>query len=107
MAAADLIPIIAPELAGNTSLSDAITMVEGEVAAAHPYRDRVIANMAAHVLTLASRGGAGGVVTGETEGSLSRSFGAMDGATRLDSTAYGQEAMRLNRLAYGMTARTA
>jgi len=107
MAAADLIPVIAPEFAGSLDIITAIEIVDGEVAATHPYRDRVVANMAAHVLTLAARGGAGGAVTGESEGSLSRSFGAMSGATRLDSTSYGQEAMRLNRLAYGMSARTA
>lgn len=106
MAAVDLIPIIAPELVGHANLADAIVMVTDEVAADHPYFDRVVANLAAHVMTLSARGGSAGAVTSESEGSLSRGYGAV-GMTRLDTTAYGQEVQRLNRMAYGMTARTA
>ena len=109
MAAIDLIPIIAPELAGHAGLAGAVTMAEGQIAADHCFLDQVVAYTAAHILTVAGRGGTGGAVTSETEGGLSRSFGVAGGvvgATRLDSTAYGLEAQRLNRLCYGFSART-
>ena len=106
MPAADLIPVIAPELEGNAQLSGAIEIASAQVAASHCYRDVVIANLAAHILTLAGRGGSGGAVASESEGSLSRSFSAprTDG---MAATSYGQEVERLNRLCYGLSARTA
>jgi len=105
MPAVDLIPVIAPELVGHASLSAAIDMAGAQVAANHCYRDVVIANMAAHILTIGARGGAGGAITSEAEGALSRSYGATktDG---LGATSYGQEVMRLNQLCYGLSART-
>lgn len=106
MAAADLIPVIAPELVGNAQLAAAIEMAGAQVSSSHCYRDVVIANMAAHILTVGGRGGSGGAITSETEGGLSRSYGAAktDG---LAATSYGQEVERLNRLCYGLSARTA
>ena len=106
MPAADLIPVIAPELVGNANLPAAIIIASAQVSANHCYRDVVIANLAAHILTLAGRGGSGGAVSSETEGSLSRSFTAAktDG---LATTSYGQEVERLNSLCYGLSARTA
>ena len=106
MAAADLIPIIAPELVGNANLAGAIAMAGDQLAADHCRREQAVAYMAAHILTIATRGGTGGAVTSETEGSLSRGFGTAGGMTRLDSTAYGQEVARLNRICYGLSART-
>lgn len=106
MAAVDLIPIIAPELIGNSNLSGAITLAESQVAADHCYRDAAIANLAAHILTLARRGGSAGAVSGKTEGSLSISYGAQAVMGAIGTTAYGQELTRLNRLCYGMAART-
>lgn len=106
MAAADLIPVIAPDLADNANLAAAIEMAGAQVAANHCYRDAAIAHMAAHILTIGARGGSGGAITSETEGGLSRSYGATktDG---LAATSYGQEVERLNRLCYGVSARTA
>lgn len=109
MAAADLIPIIAPELVGNANLAGAITMAEEQLAVDHCRREQAVAYMAAHILTIATRGGTGGAVTSETEGSLSRGFGTAGGVvgmTRLDSTSYGQEVARMNRICYGLSART-
>jgi hypothetical protein len=106
VSAAALIPVIAPELVGNPNISAAITLATSQVATGHCYRDAVIAHMAAHILTLAGRGGAGGAVTSEAEGSLSRAF-ATNKADGLAATAYGQEVERLNRLCYGISARTA
>lgn len=107
MAAADLIPIIAPELVGNANLAGAITMAEEQLAVDHCRREQAVAYMAAHILTIATRGGTGGAVASETEGSLSRSYsnGTVT-VSRLDSTAYGQEVARLNRICYGLSART-
>lgn len=106
---ADLIPIIAPELVGNCNLYGAIDMAEEQVAAGHCKRTQAVAYLAAHILTVAGRGGTGGAVTSETEGSLSRGYGVAGGVvgmTRLDSTSYGNEVQRLNRLCYGLSART-
>lgn len=102
---ADLISIIAPELVGNPNLTGAIDMAEGQVAAGHCKRSEAVAYLAAHILTVAGRGGTGGAVTSETEGSLSRGYGAT-GTASLDSTSYGNEVQRLNRLCYGLSART-
>ena len=106
MAAIDLIPVIAPDLVLNDGLAAAIEMAGAQVAANHCYREVVIANMAAHILTIGARGGSGGAITAESEGGLSRSYGAAktDG---LAATSYGQEVERLNRLCYGLSARTA
>ena len=107
MAAVDLIPVIAPELTDNPQLAGALVIAESRVAADHCQREQAVAYMAAHVLTIAGRGGAGGAVASETEGSLSRSFSTGSGDTGgLGSTAYGQEVQRLNRICYGMSART-
>lgn len=106
MAAVDLIPLIAPELAGNVMLSDAIALAESEIAADHCRRDAAVANLAAHTLTIAARGGSAGPVTSESEGSLSRSYGVDVGSGALDSTSYGKELKRLNRICYGFSART-
>lgn len=106
MAAIDIIPIIAPELVGNANLSGAITMADGQVAADHCYRDSAIANLAAHILTLSKRGGSSGAVTSKSEGSLSIGYGSQAVIGALGTTSYGQELTRLNRLCYGVSART-
>ncbi len=106
MPAVDLIHVIAPDLADNPNIYAAIEVATAQVAENHCYRDVVIANMAAHILTIGARGGSGGAITAESEGGLSRSYGATktDG---LGATSYGQEVERLNRLCYGLSARTA
>lgn len=109
MAAIDLIPILAPEFVGNPNLSGAILMAETLVSVDHCYRDQVIALVAAHYLTIAGLGGAAsGQVLSETEGGLSRTFAAASTSSGgMGKTSYGQEVERLNRLCYGLTARTA
>lgn len=106
MAAADLIPVIAPELVSAPTLAGALAMAEDQIAADHCQREQAVAYMAAHILTIAMRNGTGGAVTSETEGSLSRGYGVSGSATRLDSTSYGSEVQRLNRICYGLSART-
>tara|TARA_R100000655_G_scaffold16426_4_gene35704 strand:- start:10312 stop:10653 length:342 start_codon:yes stop_codon:yes gene_type:complete len=108
VAAVDLIPVIAPELVDNPQLTGAIVMAEDQVAADHCRREQAVAYLAAHILTTAGRGGTGGAVASETEGSLSRSFASPEAAAgTLGSTGYGQELQRLNRICYGFSARTA
>lgn len=108
MAAADLIPIIAPSLADNDNLSGAISMAEDMVAADHPYYDQVTAYLAAHILTLAANSSnAMGPVSSKSENNVSISYAVSSDADYLDLTIYGKEVRRLNRLAYGLSARTA
>jgi hypothetical protein len=109
MTPSDLIPIIAPELISAPSLAGALDMAEDQVAAGHCKRVYAVAYLAAHILTVAGRAGTGGAVTSESEGSLSRGYaiaGGVIGMTRMDSTSYGQEVQRLNRICYGLSART-
>lgn len=77
-------------------------------------RDLAIAYMVAHILTIGARAGAGGPITSETEGNLSRSYGATASKNALMSTSYGQEFERLrqerclswgNRVIYGAARR--
>lgn len=114
MAAADLIPVIAPELVDNPNLAGAITIAEGQVAADRCQYDLAVAYLAAHTLTLANRstigaGGVAGSVTSLKEGSLSIGFssgGSSSSSDPLSSTSYGQEYQRVTQQCYAMTART-
>lgn len=101
MIAANLVSIIAPELANDPRMSVALQLAEGEVRSDHPYRERLLALIAAHVLTVANRRGSGGSVSGAGEGSLSLSFASMNDIGQLGTTSYGQEVHRLNIAAYG------
>lgn len=106
MAAVDLIPIVAPELVANANLAGAITIAEGQIAAGHCQRELAVAYLAAHILTMSKRAGSAGTVTSKTEGSLSIGYGAQSVMGALGATSYGQELSRINRLCYGMAART-
>lgn len=53
------------------------------------------AYLAAHMLTMRTRSGAGGAVSSESEGSLSRSYTASSDKSLLASTSYGQEYIAL------------
>lgn len=63
-------------------------------------RNLAIAYLAAHEYTLSQRNGAGGAVSSETEGDLSRtySFGMTAAETSFGLTSYGQEFERLKRI---------
>lgn len=102
---AEIIPIVAPELVGNAQLAGAIGLAEEQVSVRHCRRSLAVAYLAAHTLTLAQRGGRGGAVASETEGSLSRSFSSTS-SEGLSQTAYGKELERLNRQCFGLAART-
>lgn len=112
MAIEDLIPILAPAFVDDPRMPAAIALADTQVAPDHCYHDQVVVLTAAHFLTVADRGaeygGVGGNVVSMSEGGLSLSFGnngALAGS--LGSTSYGTEIDRLNRLCYGMSARTA
>ena len=57
--------------------------------------DLAVANLAAHMLSISTRRGGSGQITSETEGSLSRSFGAVANASGFGATSYGAEYLRL------------
>lgn len=109
MSAIDLIPILAPEFVGDPRLEAVIAMLTPQVSVEHCYFDQVLALMAAHTLSLADRGGSSsGPIVSESEGGLSRTYGGgSQGSGPNGSTGYGQEVDRLNRLCYGLSARTA
>lgn len=107
MSAADLIPLVAPEFTDNANLIPTIDLATSQVDPAHCQFDAVVANLAAHILTMANRKGVGGFVAGKTEGSLSISMGSPSITGNLSSTSYGQEVQRLNKLCYGLSAMTA
>lgn len=59
--------------------------------------DLGVAVMAAHLLTMAGRGGTGGPVTSEKVGDLSRSYGQMGDKDSLMATSYGQWFVQLRK----------
>lgn len=103
-----LIPILAPEFVDDDRMEGALLIAAKQVDLDHCYHDEVVVLLAAHLLAGADRGGTGGAIKSESEGGLSRTF-ADAGASGdgLGLTSYGQEVSRLNRLCYGLTARTA
>ncbi|MFC3227336.1 DUF4054 domain-containing protein [Marinibaculum pumilum] len=103
MAPENILPIVAPELADTDPyrIAGAVELAGGQVGQVFgAKRDTAIAYLAAHMLTIAKRDGAGGVVTSQREGDLAVSFGAVGGVvgmTELHTTSYGQEFVRLRR----------
>lgn len=106
MSAADLIPIIAPELVGHAELAGAITLADGQIGinVGGTQRDTLVAYLAAHILTLASRASATGAASGEItsirEGALAMTFstgGAAGPSSTLAATSYGAEYLRIAR----------
>lgn len=88
---------IAPELESETAarlqffIDFAIQSVNSSVFG--DKSDKAVTLLAAHFLTLSNRGGAGGSVTSEKVGDLSRSYSAPSGKigeSELATTAYGQ-----------------
>lgn len=59
--------------------------------------DLGVAVMAAHLLTMANRGGNGGPVTSEKVGDLARSYGQMGDKDSLMATSYGQWFVQLRK----------
>ena len=97
--AADLIPTIAPEFADSAELQGAIDVAEMQIAdgLCGDKRPLLVAYLAAHVLSVASRKGSGGPVTSLSEGGLSIGFGSSGIMGSLSQTSYGQEYHRLSR----------
>ena len=96
---ADLIATIAPEFVDSAQLNGAIDIADMQTAEGlcGDKRPLLVAYLAAHVLTLASRKGSGGPITSLTEGSLSIGFGSSGVMGSLSQTGYGQEYYRLSR----------
>lgn len=61
-------------------------------------KELATAYLAAHVYTLSKRRGAGGSVSSESEGDLSRSYSNNSMVGSLGQTTYGQEFTRLQRM---------
>jgi hypothetical protein len=93
---AQILPVIAPELAGDQSAVIAIAEMHIAPGLCGDKRPLLVAYMAAHIATLAKRSGASGAVSSMAEGALNVSFGGTmrDG---LHATSYGAEYDRLSR----------
>ena len=93
---AEILPVIAPELTGDRSAVIVLADMQIAPGLCGDKRPLLVAYLAAHIATLAERGGASGGVASMTEGSLAVSFGGAmkDG---LGATSYGQEYDRLSR----------
>lgn len=99
----DMVLSIAPELADTFIPSRIVTFIGfaqlnvnrsvwGDKA------DLAEAVMAAHLMTLSSRGGQGGVVTQEKVGDISRSYAKPEGDDEsLSTTSYGQWFLQMRR----------
>lgn len=101
-----IIAVLAPQFVDDPRMSYAIQLAGDEVNPSHCYHDKAVVLLAAHMLEMGDRAGAGGAVTSKTEGGLSVSFSAGNVTGSLGDTGYGREVERLNRLCYGMSART-
>lgn len=103
----EIIDAIAPELAANASKQTHIDLAEASTSltAYKNQRDYAVALLAAHTMTLTTRGGASGAVTSLKEGQLSVGFAANTSGRALQDTSYGSELLRLRRSLI-LTART-
>ena len=113
MAAADLIPLVAPQYVGDADLALAIAQasLEGDSECFGVLWPRYVALMAAHMLCLRDRASesstsgvvASGPVTSVSNLSVSIGWGSSSSAATTDadaalmSTPYGAEALRLRR----------
>ena len=88
--------LIAPEYAGIINAQDYIDLADAQVGQQVCNRGLAVAYLAAHLVTMAQRGGSGGAVVSEGEGGLSRSYTSAD-PSLLATTGYGQEYLRLVR----------
>ena len=119
-----LVDLLAPAFKDDPRWQDALLLADDEVSPAHCFRDRVIVLLAAHMLEIADKGVSAGSgmgsgsstqqVQSKREGDLATTFfeakqqaDVADSSGALGQTAYGAEVLRLNRLCFGMAARTA
>jgi len=104
----EILEAIAPEVAAldPVILDVHIDLAETQTGTVYgDSRNYAVALLAAHSATMANRGGASGAITSETEGQLSRAYGARADASDLAATGYGAELERLRRQ-YIFSART-
>ena len=100
MAIDGILQCIAPETAALTPEKRAslieIATLQIPSTCRRNVRDLAIAYLAAHISSIASRGGAAMSVVSEREGDLSRSYGSSSSGG-MESTSYGQEFIRITR----------
>lgn len=106
MTPAQVFAVIAPQYGTDPRAVWAMELAVEQIPLDHCFYGSAVANLAAHMMAVGDRAGVGGAVTGRSEGALSISFSSEVASGLLGGTAYGQELMRLNRLCYGITART-
>ena len=103
---AEYIAALAPQFVDDPRMPAVISIAGKQVSPDHCYREEVVVLLAAHMLELGDRAGAGGAVSSKSEGGLSVSFSVGDATGLLGDTSYGRQVERLNRLCYGLSART-
>lgn len=97
---------IAPELSDALEKLTHLELAESQTGKVYgEQRDYAVALLAAHTLTLATRGGASGRATSLQEGQLSVGFNVVGFTGQLSATSYGVELQRLRRQSI-MSART-
>ena len=87
--------LIAPEFVDDANILDYIDIASAQVSPDMINRDLAIAYLTAHIIELRNRRGSGGVISSESEGSLSQSFHIAHDTSRLSVTAYGMEFLRV------------
>lgn len=96
MSAINALNAVAPEFCDAADVSRVLNLAASRVGPAFgAARDLATAYLAAHMLTVAQRGGSSGPVTSEREGDLAVSYAVAAGGDALQSTAYGREFAKL------------
>lgn len=103
---AEIIAVYAPAYVDDPRMPAAISIAEKQVNPEHCFYEEVVVLLAAHMLEIGDRAGAGGTVASKSEGGLSISYNAGSSSGLLGTTSYGMQIESLNRLCYGLTART-
>lgn len=101
--AKDVLNFLSPRLvseAGSDAVDLALSLASSQVSQNVFGGDYALAlaNLAAHLLEMRERDGAGGAVSSEKEGDLSRSYSVSSGSDKLEATSYGQEFIRIRTI---------
>jgi hypothetical protein len=97
--ATDIFAVLAPEFENDSRVSTVVSLAKTQVGKVFgKQRSAAIANLAAHMLSMADRNGAAGGVASKSEGGLSISFAGLATDDLLAQTSYGAEFLRLRRM---------
>lgn len=96
MEPAAILAVIAPELTGDQSAVIAVAEMQIAAGLCGDKRPMLVAYLAAHIATLAQRGGASGGIASMSEGQLAVSYGGANN-DGLHATSYGAEYDRMSR----------